>query len=293
MKKLKKIYKELISQRWEIGFVTNNIKGIVANEPLKVNWIKNLKGHWFADPFILEVTDTTIIVLVEDMSSKTLKGVISKLTISRKTMTIIKREVILNLPTHLSFPAILRKNDKIYVYPENAYGETLNIYELNETQNKLIFKKTLIDEVIWDSVITDYFGECLLFTARQDDYHLDIYKLNVTNEKFEYWKSVSSDHRNMRMAGQLFKIGDNIYCPSQNCDRNYGNAIEIKEVTFKNETFSFKTIRTLKSTHPTLKEGMHTINEHKGVIVVDVLGYNYPIIANLIIMVRKILKKLI
>jgi len=284
----KKLYKKLLSSRWEVGFPHQSLADIVSGKPITIQWVKNpYKGHWFADPFVLDVTEDEIYLLVEDMPTPQIKATLSKLTISRKTYNITKREVVLDLPTHLSFPNILRYNGKIYVYPENVYGGKLNIYEYDSAQNKLVFSATLLDEEVWDSVITDFWGEPLLFTSRQDDYHLDIYKWNEEKKTFTYWQSVESEHRNMRMAGQLFKIGDKIYCPSQNSDRNYGNATEIKEVYFENEKFSFKTIRTLKSSHPSLKEGMHTLNEYKGVVVIDVIGYNYPIINKCIKIFRK------
>lgn len=285
------LYKKLLSTRWEIGFVKNSMEDIVECKPLQYQWVKNpFKEHWFADPFILDVTDDEIFVLVEDMPMRGTKAVLSKLTISRKNFKIIKHEVILDLPTHLSFPNIVRYNGKIYVYPENVYGGKLNIYEYDEKQNKLIFAAILLDEEVWDSVITEDFGEPLLFTANKDDFHLDIYKWNEAGKTFEYWQSVESDHRNMRMAGKLFKVSDKIYCPSQNSDRSYGNTTEIKEITYNDGKFTFNTIRTLTSSHPTLKEGMHTLNEYKGVIVIDVMGYNYPGIAKILLAVRKLIK---
>lgn len=286
-----KLVKKLLSTRWEIGFVKNTMADIVEGKPLQYQWVKNpFKGHWFADPFILDVTDDEIFVLVEDMPTPAVKASLAKLTISRKSFEITKRDVILDLPSHLSFPNIVRYKGKIYVYPENVYGGKLNIYEYDEKQNKLVFAATLLDEEVWDSVITEDFGEPLLFTANKDDYHLDIYKWNEAGKTFEYWQSVESDHRNMRMAGKLFKIGDKIYCPSQNSDRSYGDATEIKEVTYSDGKFTFNTIRTLTSSHPTLKEGMHTLNEYKGVIVIDVIGYNYPCVAKILLAVRKLIK---
>jgi len=297
---LKKFLQRLTSQRWELGIIQNTLEDIVNNKPLRYQWIKNpYKDRWYADPFVLDVTDDKIFLLVEDMPINNSifkkkdvleKASISKLTVNRHTYEIEKREVILDLPTHLSFPNIIRYKGDIYVYPENVFGEQLNIYKYDLSQNKLIFAKTLINEPVWDSVITEYFGQPLCFTSREDDYHLDIYKWNEGKMIFEYWQSVMSDHRNMRMAGQLFRVGDKIYCPSQNSDRSYGNATEIKEVQYKDGKFSFETIRTLKSEHPTLINGMHTLNEYNGIIVIDVVGDNYPLIKVLLNHIRSCIK---
>lgn len=246
---IKNLYKRVTSTKWEIGFPTNSLENIVNGDSLNVRWVHNpYKDHWFADPFILDVTDDDIIVLVEDMPiNKSIfkknkvrgKASISKLTVNRHTYKIEKRDLILDLPTHLSFPNILRKENKVYVYPENAYGGNLSLYEFDEKTNKLIYKETILDDIVWDSEINDMFGVEMIFTCKQNDYHLDIYRKDTKTNKFIYWQSVKSDHRNMRMAGKFFKIGDKIYCPSQNSDRNYGNATELKEVQYQKGKFSF------------------------------------------------------
>ena len=52
---------------WNIGFVENTLDGVINGEPLKIKWLNHeCKDRWFADPFILDVTDDKIYVLVEE-----------------------------------------------------------------------------------------------------------------------------------------------------------------------------------------------------------------------------------
>src|SRR5574344_79522 len=136
---LKSIFREITKHKWNIGFVQNNFEEIIAGESIKVKWLKHIyKNRWFADPFILDVTDEKILVLVEEFYDPINRGRLAKLTINKHNFTLEKVETILELHTHLSFPSIRRDNDKIYVYPENYKSGKLVRYEFDEKTSKCI-----------------------------------------------------------------------------------------------------------------------------------------------------------
>ena len=67
MKRIWKIIKEWLLCRYEIGFLDNTVDDIINGRPLNMKLMKhNFKDRWFADPFILEVTENTIELLVEE-----------------------------------------------------------------------------------------------------------------------------------------------------------------------------------------------------------------------------------
>ena len=112
---LKKIYRKFTNWRWEIGFVDNSFTGLVNGEPLKVHWVElPFRDRWFADPYILDYNDEEIIVLGEEYSDELLRGRIAKLVVDRKTYKLKSWKIILDLPTHLSFPRVVRKNGEIF-----------------------------------------------------------------------------------------------------------------------------------------------------------------------------------
>jgi len=282
----------LWTKRWTIGFVEGGIPAIMNSDSIKATWVHLPLGRWFADPFVLEVTDLEIQVLVEDFEYAKGKAVISLLKINKETMKIINRKVLLDLPTHLSFPCILRKDGEIYIYPENCASGKLDMYRYDSLSETVSFYKTICRDSIWDSVITTDFGEPLLFTARQDDYHLDIYTWDDAEKIFVYHQSVRSDLPNSRMGGQSFRYRGNIYYPAQDCSQNYGGAIDIKKIDYNHETQSFtcSTIKKLQSPHHMFQLGLHTLNEYKGYAVIDVQGYRYPRIISIIECISQIKK---
>lgn len=116
---LKKL-RVLTTYHWALGFVRGGLEMIMEGDHLEVDWVKMPKDRWYADPFILDVTNEEILLLVEDLEYKIGKGVISLLHINRATMEITSKKVLLELPTHLSFPAIWRKDGHIYIYIRRA-----------------------------------------------------------------------------------------------------------------------------------------------------------------------------
>ena len=119
------------SQNWNIGFSTLSEEELIANKKVKsVQWLKHpYKDRWFADPFIYSVTDKEIVVFVEELQMERPKGYLVELIVDRRTKRLLGRHVLLDLSTHLSYPAYLRYNGKLYVYPENGASGTLNMFE--------------------------------------------------------------------------------------------------------------------------------------------------------------------
>ena len=132
------IYRSIMQGVWNIGFVENTLDGVIAGEPLKIRWLNHkCKDRWFADPFILDVTEDKIYVLVEEYYYPHKRGRLAMLTIDRASNTLLKADTILELDSHLSFPAIIRRDGKILVYPENFKGGGQKLYELDLEKPKL------------------------------------------------------------------------------------------------------------------------------------------------------------
>lgn len=274
---IKKLYGRIIAQSWHLGFVKNGWDGVFSTNPEYV-WVKNpYHDRWFADPFILDVTDDYIFVLVEEFRYTTQVGRIAKLTINRSTMTIENVQIILEQSTHLSFPNIMRKDGHIYVYPENGKSGKLVLYELIDS--KLVYVRDICEDKLADAVITDVFGRTQMFATKYPNYNgnqLLVYEL--VKDVFVQKDMVMFDDMHARMAGQFFIYHDKIYRPAQDCNSVYGGAIIIEECKNCNERVDFISIKQLVSKHPKYNQGMHTLNEYKGVVVVDVIGYNHNVL---------------
>lgn len=278
--------KSFVAERWNIGFVRNTMEGILWGEAIIVDWIQHqIKDSWFADPFILDVTDETIILLSEEWCEHTRRGRISRLTIERQSFKLLTVDPVLELDTHLSFPIIERVGDDVYIYPENGAAGGLWRYKYDVSSNTVSEKHQICNVPVADAVITEEFGERFMFATEQPNPNGNILSIFQWNEEvglFVKCTEYSFPENVARMAGSFFKVRDKIYRPTQECNVQYGHAITIQEVEKNENSWNFQEVRRLYSPHPQLNVGMHTLNIYKDVIVTDALGFKNMWLRNII-----------
>ena len=117
-----KIIKYYNNQNWNIGFVGTSPKELVENQKLgSVEWLKHpYKDRFFADPFIYSVSEKEIVVFVEELEFDKPIGRLSELIVDAKSKKLVRKYTLLELDTHLSYPAIIRRGDDVFVCPENG-----------------------------------------------------------------------------------------------------------------------------------------------------------------------------
>lgn len=274
---IKETIKRYTSECWNIGFILNSLDGIFNGEDIRVEWMRHAcKKSWFADPFILDVTSTEIWVLVEEFYKPIQKGRISRLIVDRETYQLKRLDVVLELPTHLSFPAIIRNEEGIFIYPENGESGELNAYRYFPDTNACEKVETILHESVADAVVAQIDGRKWLFCTQQPDPNGNTLFVYKKEEKgtFKPAGEYVFDEKVARMAGDFFEYKEKVYRPTQECNIQYGHAVTLQEVTHNNGKFEFKEVRRMHSVHPTLTVGMHTFNMYKGLIVTDALGFH-------------------
>ena len=162
--------RELRHNLWNIGFIEEGLSDTLTNKKPKIHWVKKcINDRWFADPFILDVTDSEIIILAEEFCYNVHRGRIARLVIDRKTYEEKSFEIILELPTHLSFPFIIRKNGKIYLMPENSASGCSTVYEYNDANRKVTPLHHIAEEPFADATIFELDGQSYLCTTMLPD----------------------------------------------------------------------------------------------------------------------------
>lgn len=144
---------QLFRRRYEIGFTHYDEKIVLDGKRFKTAFIKNPpKDKWYADPFLFEVTNSSFILFVEEFRYDYPVGRLAKLVVDRKSMSIVEEKIVLDLPTHLSFPIYYREGDNVYIYPENSESNSLNLYKYDKNQELFVFQSCLINEPLADAV---------------------------------------------------------------------------------------------------------------------------------------------
>ena len=282
------IVRRVIQPRWRIGIVENSLEGIVNGEELRVQWPSNpFHDRWFADPFVLSVNGNEVTLLVEDYRYAEGQGRISRIIVDRKRGAIVSCKTILR-GGHYSFPAILRENGKVYLYPEQSRQGKLELYEYCPETETCEYVQTLSEEPLtdaiiykgviystrlpepngktlkmfkWPSAVQSSIAASQRSSAFGDSKQLhcvqDANALNIEPETLNQPKTFVFDECIARNAGDFFEVDGVTYRPAQECNRWYGNALSIQ----KFEDGAFTEVRRIP--------GMHTLNSYQGVTVVD------------------------
>ena len=286
MKIIELLLEKVKATRYNIGFVDGSLQSVLDGKEVKVNWLKHsYKDRWFADPFILDVTEDDIIVLVEEWYDPINRGRISKLIIDRKSYKLKTLKVMIDEGFHMSFPAITRKADGIYIQPECGLTRGLVEYKYDETSDSFLVGRIISELPLADSVRTNLFGTDMMFSTKLPDANgkeLGIYEWDNTMRQYKIKNYYYFDDNISRMAGNFFRYNNKIYRPAQVCIKSYGDAVSLQKVTLGDKGWDFEEIRRIYSPHPDFDLGFHTFNLYKDVIVVDALGYRRPKLCHLL-----------
>ena len=236
----------------------------------KLHIVKNpYKGKWFADPFILEVNENNIQFLVEEFDKSIGRGRIARITVDKEKDIITDCNIVLEEQTHLSFPAIYRREGKIFVHPENYKSGKSYIYEYDKVNVKLVNPLLISDEPLTDAIIVDrnyYFEMFSTCGENPNGNELKILKSQSFLGKYKQEKTLRYSHNSARMAGYVIETMKGEIRPAQLCEDAYGRAI-----------LFYRGNVTVGSLLPWGKyDGLHTFNTYNDLFVIDLKKYDFP-----------------
>lgn len=264
------------SKYYNIGFApfVNDIHQFA--KVVDVKWLKNHNSNkWYADPFILDYDDSKITIFVEEMDYHVRRGTLTELVIDRNTMEIIESYEILNLTTHLSFPAIFRENEDILVYPENGKSGNSFIYKYNKSSHKLVDPQLLAKYPLTDAAFIDIDCRFLLATDifNPNGNETTLYKKQ--NSLFEPLYKYTMKGNIARNAGTPFMVEDKLVRPAQDCNGRYGKGVLLQTIEQdKDGNVTFETVDSLYPFKGEYSQGLHTFNVYKDMVVID--SYKEP-----------------
>lgn len=287
--------KYLNNQNWNIGFASTTPEKLVLQKRLgKVEWLKHpYKDRFFADPFVYSWSDEQIVVFVEELEFDKPIGRLTELIVDAKTKELLSKHTLLRLDSHLSYPAIIRNNNEVLVYPENGANGKLTLYKYERDEHKLVEVGVVVEEGLTDATIHKIGESYYMFATKvpktQEDLYL--YKSKQFDGDYKEMGVVSQGRENARSAGNLFEVDGSLYRPAQNCSKRYGGAVEIMKCKISADgKYSEEHSFSLNPTSFKYNIGLHTINFCKRGCVIDGYGYLYPIFGRMLHFVRRVVK---
>lgn len=283
---------------FNIGFSDITPKELLVQRRLPdIKWLKhNYSDRFFADPFILDVTDKTIECLVEEFKFGGL-GTINWLTIDKESMELINNVIVLETDTHLSYPAYINIENQIFVYPENGNSGRLSLYKLDKQRKELVFERLLVDEPLIDATIYRHKDTSYLISTKKSDSpfkHAYLYHSGNNQLSFKQIGNgpIIDSITNSRPAGNFFEVDGKLYRPTQDCKGRYGRATRIMQIVSLDP---YKEIEVLciKPTWFKYSLRLHTLNFHdSGLAVIDACGYVHPVMGRILCPIYDLLLKL-
>ena len=281
-----RLTKYINRSNWNIGFVDISPEHLINKSQLgEIQWMKHsYKDRFFADPFILRTSDNSIYLLAEEMCFQETKGWIVELVVDKETKRLKERFKILETNSHLSYPAYVRENGRVYVYPENGMSGSLKMYELDEKNHKLVNPVVILNEAVADATIFIKNGKYWMAATKYPNTQEQVYLYCSDSISGTYFQVVeqpfTTDRRYSRPAGNCFTVNGQLYRPAQDCLKIYGSALSIMKIDFGDkfdEEFTFN----IKPQSYKYNLGIHTINFMDGQCVVDGYGYLYPLVGRI------------
>jgi hypothetical protein len=275
---IKKYADKLYLKQWGIGLAKGNIADIIRSRKfdLSIQWLSlEDKAVSYADPFIFKDNNNQVNILFENVSTYSLNGKISLMVCNDQFEPVLEK-IVLDTKDHLSYPFVYKENGKTYVFPENAFGGALNVYELDPVKRSFINKREIIGLPLLDSTIVKYEGRYWLFATQiGDTFNSDLHIFYSDNLLGPYTahkaNPVKRELNGSRPAGNFIEVDGILYRPAQNCSNYYGESItinKIKKLTVDEfEEEEYMLIEPKRNDE--FNYGIHTINVVDDIIIVD------------------------
>lgn len=196
------------------------------------------KDRFWADPHII-ARGSEYFIFIEEYIYDTGKGHISVITMQQDG-TYSEPVTVLDADYHLSYPFVFEHRGSTYMIPESMDNCTIELYECVTFPFEWERKCNLMEDIkAVDSTLIEHEGKWWLFAnvvghegiSPQDELHIFCADSPLSTQWTPHkMNPVVSDCKYARPAGAIYKNGDYIYRPSQNCSVRYGYGFNINKI---------------------------------------------------------------
>jgi hypothetical protein len=228
------------------------------------------QGGCYADPCLVKKNGINYLFF-EEYKAKSGKGTIACVTID-SSGACSKPETVLERNYHLSYPHIFEWQGDMYMVPESVSNRTIELYRATKFPHQWELIKVLMTDIkAADTTLYLHLGQCWMFTNIADtpDAEPDKLCLFTSQSPLGPWRAhrrnpIVSDASRSRPAGALFFNNGHLIRPSQDCSRDYGQAMWLNRITLlSNDDYNEVPIARI---NPGLLEGdirTHTLSQNE------------------------------
>ena len=175
-----------------------------------------------------------------------------------------------------SYPFIFEQDGEIWMIPESGEARSINLYRAEKFPDKWKYEGCLIDDIDgYDATFLLHGGRFWLFVCEKtwNSTGWDELSLFSSTDLIRGWQPhpknpILIDASVSRSGGAIFRRGDQIIRPAQDCSHYYGGGISLCRVdALGTDEFSQTIIGSINCV-----DGCHTYNNNAGLEVIDVFG---------------------
>jgi len=259
-------------QQWNVGIVKAPIAVVAGLEGASAQadalsrtvWMPEIPRHFFADPFGFRKKDGTIQILAERVDWRKPKGEIVGIAFDGTTFS--RPHLVLDAPTHLSYPFLLEgPGDRLFI-PEHSAGKNVSAFSIDD-DCRVGGKQTWIDQAeLLDCTFLERDGRRWMFACVDSHAKNSELHLFFADEGTGAWRPhplnpVKSNVRSARPAGSIFAHNGRLYRPSQDCSTHYGRAVVVNEIlTLTDTQYLEQEVSEVLPLDEFYNDGLHTIS---------------------------------
>jgi hypothetical protein len=226
-----------------IGFTTGSTTGLIsgtAQDAGQFQWIDSPKGHFYADPFLFSRQGQRWLFF-EDFDYRSRLGSIAAAEVSASgaLSTAVR---VLERPYHLSYPGVFQVDDQLYMIPETRSNGTVEMYRCSIFPDKWELAKVFLQAPAVDTTAWSENGVHWFFVTLREPRGgaLQLW-LFFSAGILDDWRPhpanpISTDVRSSRGGGAIYRDGERLIRPSQDCSGNYGRSFTLNEILVLNES---------------------------------------------------------
>jgi hypothetical protein len=235
--------------------------------------------RFWADPFVW-FHDNRHYVFIEEVPYTTHRGHIVCLTLDEK-MNILSNQIVLEQPYHLSYPFLFEHEGQLFMIPETAENNRIELYRCTHFPDRWEFSKAIINNVYAvDSTLLKTKNKWWLFANVKEKGGSSwdmLYLYYADHPLSSQWtphplNPIVKDIHSARPAGRIFSHNGNLIRPSQDCSARYGYATNFNHIVTLTET-DYAEICELTFKPPDKSEilATHTYNTAAGLTAIDAI----------------------
>ena len=236
------------------------------------------KDRYWADPFVIQ-KDNLYFIFAEEKIYATKRGRIICITLDQQE-NVLSNQVALERPYHLSYPFLFEYRDELYMLPESAQNQNVELYRCTEFPNKWKFVKNLMSDIYAaDATLSEHDDKWWMFVNVKEagGSSLDALHLFYADSPLaSQWtphpcNPIVKDIRSARPAGRIFSQDGKLIRPSQDSSRRYGRALKFNRIIKLNENEYEEVLDTDFSPRGGKIIATHTFNQAGNLAVIDAI----------------------